>query len=213
MSTVEAELHLTVIARNNRLLSRRKKMGLNQADFAKYAGIPLRAYQLLEGMRTAPHTKSGAWKPVALDLAKFHCCEPEELWPESLKLIQKPRMVKEVSPEQLMLLPDVNYENRALKQELISTMKQKLTAKQNNVVVRHLVREETLTDIAQQMGLSRSRVDQILQAALRRLRAPRNSHRLREFVVDVDPVEAKKSDDFYNNRNPVRLSDADSDET
>ena len=84
------DLNIEIRLRNNRLLARRKELGMTQRDFAKAAGISLDTYAGLERMTRPPlrtcddrgPLETPQWSPGAVALADFYNCDPGELFPQ-----------------------------------------------------------------------------------------------------------------------------------
>lgn len=90
------ELSVTVRLRNNRLLERRKRLGLTQKDLAYAANVSFTAYMELELLKRSPLNEEGEWTEYANGLASFYEIPCEELFPDSV--------LRVVSPVQTRLL-------------------------------------------------------------------------------------------------------------
>src|SRR3990167_9503791 len=87
------ELELTLRVRNNRLKQRREELGMTQAELAIAIGVNRSVYRKLEAMRSTPRIwVSGCWcwREIALQLARFHCVEPDELFPPAVLAVETP---------------------------------------------------------------------------------------------------------------------------
>jgi DNA-binding XRE family transcriptional regulator len=82
------ELELTVKIKNNRLLARRKALGLSQKVMAYVIGIPSHVYAGLENQQLSP-VCDGEWTSAVLTTAEYFDCAPSELFPASLDLIRE----------------------------------------------------------------------------------------------------------------------------
>jgi RNA polymerase sigma factor (sigma-70 family) len=106
------DLSIEIRLRNNRLLARRRELGLSQLHFAAIVGVDVNLYAGLETMRIHPiqtHSARGPlktprWRPTALKLAEYYGCDPSELFP-SFALSGKPAvLVVERDEDELGLL-------------------------------------------------------------------------------------------------------------
>ena len=169
------ELLIEVRLKNNRLVERRRALGMSQSELALAAGLSLQVYGGLETFRTSPVNSSGRWSSPAQALANFHVIEPEELWPEGLRSVARARTEKAVSIGELdrLLARRENREDFGLPERSeVQRMcvRAHLTPREVEVVRKRFVDEETLEEIAGPLGVTYECVRQIEREALNRLR-------------------------------------------
>jgi RNA polymerase primary sigma factor len=80
-----------------------------------------------------------------------------------------------------VLTPEENFRVQEAK-EKIDEILATLSPREELVVRRHIMAGETLKEVGKDLDLSGSRIQQIAAQALRKLRHPRCSRRLQEFV-------------------------------
>jgi RNA polymerase sigma factor (sigma-70 family) len=181
------ELEVTLQLRNNRLKERRVACGLTIWRFADAVGVSRSDYSALEGLRTSPVGRDGVWRPIALQLANFHCVEPEELFPDIVHNVTQATASRKFDGDEVVpLLSQYSAAQRALPDEA-------LIARESDTRLRRVVatlspneaavlrarfgfddgEEHSLRAVGQQMGRTQERVRQIEDRALRNLRHPR----------------------------------------
>lgn len=107
------EFEVTVRVRNNRLKERREALGMTQPQFAAAAQVSLTAYRELEALRRSPLLQGDRcwrWRDIALQLARFHCVEPEELFPRAVLAVQVPVASRRVNGDDLFPLLSAHQE-------------------------------------------------------------------------------------------------------
>ncbi len=194
------ELELTLRLRNNRLKERREALRMSQAAFAAAAGISLAAYQALEALRGSPYVRSEGcwrWKDVALQLARFHCVEPEELFPPSVLGVDTAVATRRLDGDDLFPLlsqdqerlllegPDAEHDRAELREQVQHALAS-LRPREAEVLRQRfgLDGEEprTLDEVGSTLGVLGERVRQIEARALRLLRHPKRSRALAAFT-------------------------------
>jgi RNA polymerase sigma factor (sigma-70 family) len=198
------DFELTMRIRNNRLKQRRLALGLKPRELAERAGISYGYYLRLEGLKVGPMVASRGrggmgvlnWSETARKLADFHMVDLEELWPDAIRSVSKSEVVARIEGEQLLGAlkmaasepdalpsPDESYdaaERLAVTEEVLRDAN--LTPQQELVIRERFFGDKTLEEVSRVASVSRERARQIEAKALRKLRHPRNSKRLREFV-------------------------------
>jgi RNA polymerase sigma factor (sigma-70 family) len=185
------ELSVQIRIRNNRLLKRRKELGVNQGTLAKMVGISTQIYRDFEMLKTKPISESGEWKDTALKLAVFFSVIPEDLFPPvSLKIKSCNKTVEIDSseipalsrnPDQFLLVEHSEISDN-IKKALCT-----LTPREAKVIdMRFGLKGEkcdlSLDDVAEAFDVSRERIRQIEGKALRKLRQPRVHKVLKSFI-------------------------------
>jgi transcriptional regulator with XRE-family HTH domain len=182
------ELEIELRIRNNLLKRRRLSAGMSQAQLAKAIGVTVTAYGELESMHRPPLLKrSGRWRPCALKIAAYWKCEPEELWPEAIKRVNKTvaritwdaQQYFEAYQPKALPAPD-EPDLRPVLNEAVSVLQPR-----EQRIIAGLYRDgKQLEEVAQDMGVSRERIRQIEAKALRRLRHPSVADKIKQ-VIDI----------------------------
>ena len=187
---------------NNQLKQRRHELGFTQAQLAEAADIGSASlYSAFERMDYRTRDDQGAWTPLALKLANFHCVEPEELFPPDVEAMKISRATRRLSSADLRSLLSVSAESDAAQQRLLTDPEgrflrkeagvelcdavDKLTLRQRQVIKMRFglgkyKTNHTLEEIAAKFGMTRERIRQVEARALRRLRHPTFSKSLRK---------------------------------
>lgn len=163
--------------RNNRLIKAREILGYFSTRIAADTiGIAYPTLLDFEAFRRSPWGKYG-WKPIAIKIAEAYAYHPEELWPDVIAQVCETKAFIEVgsdsialsnsSPEEIVGLCEVH--NR-IRQVLIL-----LSPREEKVLLERCGLNDdgdgrTIVDIAEDLGVTTSRVRQIEQHALRTLR-------------------------------------------
>ncbi len=165
---------IEVRVRNNRIIRARERLGhASGAAAAKALGIPYHSWVNYESMKESPLNADGAWKESALAVADALFAAPEDLWPDEALRITKARVTIEASFEQMTRAFGETPEHRMLVQgdrKTLETALAKLNKVEADVVLRGVVGEEELSDIAKSWDLSRARIGQVRDRALAKLR-------------------------------------------
>jgi len=195
------ELELTLRLRNNRLKERREALGMSQLEFAKIIGIHLGTYSALETMHKSPRSKNGCWNESALKLARFHCVEPEELFPTTVLAVEKPVLIRRLNGDDFYPLlsehhqrlfegPDAAFERVELRDQIRRAL---ATISPRDAKVLRLRfglddgMERDLVETGATLGVTYERARQLIQRGLRKLRDPRRCQGMREFVQSAEP--------------------------
>jgi RNA polymerase sigma factor (sigma-70 family) len=167
---------------------------MSQTELALAVGIAQTTYSKIESMSCKAYGPgfgggSPRWTPTALLLAEFYAVPVEELFPAAVLAIDSPVASCEVNADEVAALTStcrqrlLESPEQHLQRAEISTALQNavatLTPNGEKVIRRRFGlddREETLHEIALDLGLSDARVLQIEKRSLWRLRI---SHRLK----------------------------------
>lgn len=99
------EFRVRMRLRNNLLVERRERLGLNATEMAKQIGLPYSTYLSYEGMKVHPvSAKTGFWRDTAMRIARFHNVEPETLWPDAVLAVKTVKAEREVGGAELQKL-------------------------------------------------------------------------------------------------------------
>lgn len=206
------EFEVTVRVKNNRLLERRRRLGLTQKEVSLAADVPFDQYAGLETLRRRPVDDRGRWMPLAISLAGFYDVPPEELFPDAVLAIDKPVSVLALSGEALQELasgsmarfvaedhasrlpagPESSVEREELKRHVAVALG-RLSKREAGVLRARFgigQVEETLEELAAGMGVGGDRVRQIETKALSKLRHPVFHRGLKDFL-EPDAAAAK----------------------
>jgi len=192
------ELELTLRLRNNRLKERRDALGMTQPEFAIAAEVSLTTYRELESLRLLPRVRDGSgweWKDIALKLARFHCVEPEELFPPAVLGIDASVAVRRVDGEDLYPLlsehqerllegPDAEHDRAELREQVQKALAG-LRPREAEVLRQRFGLdgrgEQTLDQVGVTLGVQRERIRQLEAGALPKLRYPKRARPLAPF--------------------------------
>lgn len=202
------EIEVTLTLRNNRLKQRREELGMTQREFAQAVGIQVSSYCALETMKKAPTKKrvlrDGAlWRTTVQKIADFHGLSPEELFPPAVLAVVTPKIVRRMDGMELAELMS-GADRRGLPDQMqhaieadlsreVAKQLGTLTPKEEDVIrMRFGLNADgsphTLDDIGAKYGVQQERIRQIEAKALRKLRHPSRSRRLKVFAEDDAPV-------------------------
>jgi RNA polymerase sigma factor (sigma-70 family) len=171
------EIELEMRLRNNRLKQRRRELCLSGPQIAEQIGICYGVYIALESMRRSPLGKTGEWRPVAMQIAKFHGASCEELWPDSVLSVTNPVVRREIDARDMLALldPESHDPERLLAQkedaEGISRALDNLSARESDIIVGRFYDGLTYEQVGARLHgrISGERVRQIERNALRKL--------------------------------------------
>ena len=179
-------LRLKMRIYNNCLVARREALGLSQAALAKAVGISFGLYNALECLRIKPVTSSGAWRLIVQDIATFHRCMPEDLFPEVVQAVEKNMVVRCLTAGEVERLladvPDVpalptpedeamEHEESMILDDVLATLPERV---RDVLVLRFGLDgkgERTLVEVGEIQGVGKERIRQLEAKGLRALRA------------------------------------------
>ena len=184
---------LTMRIRNNLLKQRRIDLNLSARALSEQVGIPYSSYVQLENMREPPlrERKRGRrgmhWSNIALKLAEFYRCMPEDLFPSAVLAVAHPVVVKKLEAQELcpllgsqcdgtvQALPPSSAERTEKLIEIIELIEHAgLTPREDKVISMmlglHSGISATLDEVALEYGVKKERVRQIQEEALRKIR-------------------------------------------
>lgn len=161
-------------------------------EMAYRMGVGLHALYALLTMRDFPlHKRHGIWTNLAMKLSTELNKSPEWLFDPELygkgrltatKVLDADRLLENSSPEHLLL----DKERAQLLPVEVNKAVAGLGMTRPEVIRKRFglegEKEKSLQDVGKDIDVTRERVRQIEAKALRKLRHPKNSHKLREFV-------------------------------
>lgn len=198
------EFRLQIRIKNNLLVKRREDLGLSVTAASKAIGVDLGALVSYENMKRDPLLKSGnGYKKTAMKIADFYRCTPEDLWPDTVRRVEKNRIEMEMSAEQIghlsgvstvyaSLPPDELCELKEARNEVLECL-ECLTPREKDMVMRRWgiggYDEHTLDEVGVHYGISHERVRRITEKVCRKLRwGKSNRRRLIEAMESMTQV-------------------------
>ncbi len=192
------ELELTLRVRNNRLKQRREALGMTQSQLSEAAGVDYTTYNDLECLRGSPRSRRGEWKKIAVDLATFHCVEPEELFPPVVEAIARPVAMRRIDGNDIRMLltsyqersiegPSADYKHTELCKHIKSAMTWLRRDDAEVLRLRYGIDDgefKTLEEVGDIVNLSREQVRVKENRGLRALRNSRNAKALKAHWND-----------------------------
>lgn len=188
------EYRVKVSIRNNLILKAIEDTGCRSvAEFCRNNGLVVTAINSIICMRVPPLNKSGEFSQLAKDLMEVLGACPTDLWaPEQLTLsLGKSTAEREVDFASMRAvlggnsgfpviaeMPEESVQNNELK-SLVNDVVSTLTKRESDVLKMRYEHDMTLEEIGKTLGVSRDRVRQVEQKALRKLREPKRSQKLK----------------------------------
>jgi len=183
------ELELTLRVRNNRLKERREALGMSQPELANAASVSLTAYRELEALRRSPRRQGDGcwrWRDIALQLARFHCVEPEELFPPAVLAVERPVASRRLNgddiypllsahQERLLEGPEAALDRAELREQIRRALATLPPRDAEALRLRFGLDdgvERTLEEVGVALDVMRERARQLEARALRKLRHP-----------------------------------------
>lgn len=168
------------------------KRGWNGKQTASFLGMNYQSFIQLVNLRRIPKRLTMLQTEGLKELTGK---TPEELWPAHLfteEFVKKPKILETIREIPLALLetaevlqlpkgPQEQMEELELR-ELVRQVLGTLPPRQAEVVKRHILEDEPQNEIALSMSVSRERIRQLLNEALKKLRHPVRSRKLKPFL-------------------------------
>ena len=190
---------ITIKITNGRIKTAMQNAGIkNTAELARMAGVSQSAVGKIINLKRAPLTTAGEWSNSVLKIADALGVLPDELFNSSQRImaVQKNQVTKFVSQDEIhrFVTSEMNVDRleflqdnaaieelqeKAVTEICEEAMKESLTAREIQVLKLHTVKGLTLSEISEQFGVSRTRVQQIERQALSKLRANKMIKKLR----------------------------------
>jgi len=196
-----AQVRLRLITYNARLIDCRKKMGLKQRELANYLGVSVTTVGHVETLRIIPSEN------IMDEFASFFNVDRDYLFPDELIEamregvfdqrvvdLQEKHLVRLTEARMEGLLPQGITEEEAidamdrelfLKKGLSEVLKTLTPREQRVLELRFGLedgRSRTLEEVGKEFNVGRGRIQQIEAKALRRLRHPSRSRRLKDYL-------------------------------
>lgn len=196
------EYRVKVTVRNNLLLSAIEEAGYkSQAEFARAAGLTDNQVTALVGMRACPIRNDGTFTEIAQTIMEVLGACPTDLWTNEQLSMRLKNNSAEGQMSKAELLPALGMnpidmvefktpDEYAIDEDCTKVVASKLktlTFREQMVLGKRFglnEEEQTLEQIANEMGMTRETVRQIEAKALRKLRHPSRSEELAVFLED-----------------------------
>lgn len=200
------DLRVTVRVRNNRIISRREKLGWTQAELARRAGIPQGHLSQFECLQRRP-MKDGLWLDSALLIGIALGCSAEDLWPDGLRDLRARQVSKNFSVADFRQLsgtsnipelvaenptPEESMAGAELREDIARAVSRACSPREIAILSRRFgLSEETLEEVGQDFEVTGARIREIESRALRKLMHPCHSRRLIDHVPGAYKKESK----------------------
>lgn len=175
---------VTVKVRNANLLNAIEKSGLkNRKEFCVAAGISYSFLNELINLKAKPIDINGDYKPEIINLCVFLNVMPCKLFDEDQMYMRLENNVFSFD-NSLAQITQLSIDQKKL-QIVVESILDGFTQNEQRVISARFglnTNEKTLKEIGDDFGISSERVRQIEIKALRKLRHPRNSIVLKEFI-------------------------------
>ena len=209
------ELRLVCRLSNNRLHRARVDLGLTVAELCRRSGISIHSYYKMLSLRMTGLDKRGEVRDVARRVAEFLGSSVDEMFPPSLALVKESTAEREVDVADAMrllgadaeetdgrrLLPMEAEVDRPKLRDALRSVLSGLSPREERVLrMRFGIDdggEPTLDEVAENLGLSGGRIQQIEAKALRKLRHPSRTTPLEPFLDgrSADRIRAARETD------------------
>jgi RNA polymerase sigma factor (sigma-70 family) len=192
---------LRLLVNNDRLTTLRKNLGYNQRQFSKYVGMPLKHFVEIETLRRVPtdlemdNIASISGKPIEyifpksiLDAVRNQAFRVREKLVSELQVISLNEAISQnllppgENPEDIASLDDENkYLKKAITELLLTLTPREERALQLRFGLKD-GRIRTLEEVGKEFNVTKERIRQIEAKALRKLRYPRRSRKLKDYL-------------------------------
>ena len=183
---------------NNQLRQRREELELSCPKFAEKIGVSYARYLDYETLKSNPYKRSGELTDVALKICEFHGLSADELFPQAIEQLAKRIVTHQFDASEVrmfmastgaarLLVPSPDefledYDLCCTTRKVLAT----LTPREEKVLrMRFGIGEEkefTCKEIGDDFEITPSRATQIEDKALRKLRHPSRSKKVRQFL-------------------------------
>lgn len=186
-----SDYRVTLKVQNGRLWKAMKDAGLKgPPQLAKAAGISYGSLVSLISMKQSPVYKNGEFRPVVIKLAEYLGLLPEDLFtPAQYEVVESnTREFYMAEREVAALVSDANAHPDkfiAAQQTRQIVDQSTLSPRERQVLALRFEDDMTFAQAGEAMGVSHERARQILERALRKLRHPDYSGRLRETYEEL----------------------------
>ena len=189
--------------RNNRLMEAREQIGMSAPQFAEQVGMSYGLYIRIEGLKQTPSEWAAALLSEATGIGV------DELFPSYLDGLKTTTSVRTIPESKMLSLTGLdpyllttgpedvedNVNKRELKEALNKSLGELVDRERFIIESRFGLNGDdpmTLESVGKILGVSKERIREIEAKAMKKLRHPRRSRRLRVHVMDV----AKTREEF-----------------
>ena len=180
------DYYATLRIQQGRLKGAMRELGIKTAaELSRRSGVTQSEIGEFLNFRRSPRTKRGRWRKTTLAICRVLGSEPSDIFPEHLdREIPTNRIASFVEHAQLggrklhQLAPYEGIERMEMKQTIDEVLRTLLDS-ERMVLNARVLENKTLTEIAEEMGATRTRVRQIEMRAFRKLRHPSREDRLK----------------------------------
>lgn len=168
------DYNLKVTVRNGRILRLMRAAGFEtQTELAKAAGVDKVTVNGIVTMRKKPQLPDGEWSEPVHRMASALGCMPEEMFNETQAtgVLLRSTFEVDLNDAQLSRLSnlDGDMERLASTRMLANDLIEQLPTEREKIIVRGVMDGDATTEIAEQIGVSQTRVNQIYNKALRKM--------------------------------------------
>jgi len=174
------EYSVKVSVRNNLIIQRMKQLGIpSQTELGNISGLGQAVVNQYVNMKRRPTDAwSGEWTDNAFTLSAALQTEPEYLWTEKQRGMALERNSREISMSEDAVMQLASGQGTeqivqgVLDAEAVGRAIQTLGEREQKVITGRFFEDKTLDELAADFGISRERIRQIENRALRRLKQP-----------------------------------------
>lgn len=189
-----SEYSVKVSVRNNLIIQRMKQIGiLSQTELGNISGLGQRIVNHFVNMKRRPVDYwSGEWTDEAFTLSAALQTEPEYLWTEKQRGMALERNWREISMSEDAVMQLATGQGTeqivqgVLDAEAVGRAIQTLDEREQKVITGRFFEDKTLDDLGDVLGVSRERVRQIENRALRKLKQPSIAKTFSEYKKKKD---------------------------
>ena len=192
------QIRATTRYRNDRMLRRRKELGLSQPKYAEFLGVSFGYLGPIERLNLQGTPVTPGFLEAVRSIADDLECDAQDIWPDWLTALKVVDDVRTAKMSETVLEAALYRSQRQLEwakppDELLSAgvryggvwavVTQHVTARQLGVLQARLADPpETFVDIGERLGLTGESIRRILLNTLRRLREPWIIKRIRSVL-------------------------------
>lgn len=182
-------VRLKLLTHNMRLIDARRNKGFSQYHLATIVGLPLHILAEIEQLRRSPTRDAMDELASALEVEANWLFPPEilDFKVKTRETYLSAEQLKKISWIKPLELPEPNFDEVALPEVidgLLDTLKHKWERRVLELRFGLGDNEpKSLEEVSKELGVTRERVRQIEAKALRELRHPSRSRRLKDYVV------------------------------
>ena len=183
----EKDFHVEVRVKNARILRAMKRVGIKTfRELSRLSMVDVQRLGEIVSFKRRP-IAHGDWSDAALGISAALRCDPEELWPEHMKhLHTKKSFVSFETDDPTMneaaLAAPTTMAFLADSTSALARSMETLTPRERLILDRYYKDSATLDDIGVELGVTRERIREIKEKALRKLRHPKRAKYLASLL-------------------------------